>query len=62
MAKDNREIRSGVRIGKKVFTEGMEDDLAAALSAAQLERLLEKGVIAGDFIPKKSSSKKESSL
>jgi hypothetical protein len=49
MPKDSRTILSGVRVGKQVFTDGMEDELSAALDQSALDRLTEKGAIAGDF-------------
>ncbi len=62
MPKDNRTILNGVRVGAKVFTDGMEDELAAALDQKQLDRLIDKGHIAGDFktmAVKKEAAKKE---
>lgn len=49
MAKDNRTILSGIRVGSDVFTDGAEDELAAVLSPADGKRLLEAGAIAGDW-------------
>ena len=53
MAKDLRKIYSGVRIGKTVFVEGMEDELEKVLSAADAQRLTEKGHIEG-FVKEKA--------
>lgn len=57
MAKDNKKIvgsvrLSGITVGKKrmpgkLFTPGMEDELQAAADVSTIERLTEKGVIAG---------------
>lgn len=47
MAKETRKINQGVRIGKTVFVEGMEDELAKALSEKDVQRLTEKGHIEG---------------
>lgn len=47
--KDNRKIMNGVRVGKTVFTEGMEDELTDALSQTELDRLMDKGHLAGDW-------------
>lgn len=49
MAKDNRKIHSGVRLGGTTYTDGMEDELAGAASAKQLKRLVEKGAISGEW-------------
>lgn len=48
MAKDNRIIHGAVRVsGKGVFKAGQEDELAEALSAAEVQNLTDKGVISG---------------
>lgn len=47
MSKDTKEIIGSVRIGGTVYQAGQEDELAAVLSSAQIDRLTEKGVIAG---------------
>jgi hypothetical protein len=58
MPKDNRKILSGVRVsGKGVFAEGQEDELAAAVSQDQLDRLTEKRAIAGDWKIAKAKGK-----
>lgn len=49
MAKDNRTIHSGVRVGSETFVDGQEDELAAALSPRDGERLLASGAIDGDW-------------
>lgn len=60
MAKDNREIIHGIRTilpaepGKKLpqsktFASGMEDELAAAFSQAELNKMLERGDITGNW-------------
>jgi hypothetical protein len=49
MAKDNRKIHSGVRHKGTTYTDGMEDELAAAASGKQLERLAERGAISGNW-------------
>jgi hypothetical protein len=49
MAKDNRKIHSGVRHKGTTYTDGMEDELAAAVSGKQLERLIERGAISGNW-------------
>ncbi len=47
MPKDQKEIIGSVRIGKTVFVAGQEDELAAVLSANDVERLTARGVISG---------------
>lgn len=47
MAKDTRKIHNGVRHNGTVYKSGMEDELAAALSAKQLDRLVEQGALSG---------------
>ena len=59
MAKDNREIVHGIRqtikgpsdkIAKsKTFVSGMEDELAGAYSQADLNKMLERGDITGNW-------------
>jgi hypothetical protein len=60
MAKDNREIVHGIRMPvlqeatgnekvAKVFTPGMEDELAAAMSQEQLDAAVERGDLTGDW-------------
>lgn len=63
MAKDNRTILRGIRLlkretikGKKkprlvsvIFTDGMEDELAAQYSDEQLTQMLERGDITGEW-------------
>lgn len=49
MAKDNREILSGVRIGNDVYLPGQEDEVASRLSPKDGERLIEAGALAGDW-------------
>lgn len=49
MSKDNRTIHSHIRHGGKVFSPGMEDELQAAVSSTELERLQDKGAISGNF-------------
>jgi hypothetical protein len=60
MAKDNREIVHGIRVmmpseegrrlpQSKTFTSGMEDELAAAFTNAQLKAMKERGDITGDW-------------
>lgn len=47
MPKENRKINHGVRIGVKVYTEGMEDELASVLSKNDIQRLTDKGSLEG---------------
>lgn len=53
MAKDNRNIVNGVRLGEapnvKLFVDGQEDELAAAATPEQIERLKANGSITGDW-------------
>jgi hypothetical protein len=60
MAKDNRQIVHGVRVlvpraeGKKIaqsqtFASGMEDELAAAFTQKELNAMLERGDITGNW-------------
>lgn len=60
MAKDNREIIHGIRVmlplkeGKKLaqsktLASGMEDELAAAFTQAELNAMLERGDITGTW-------------
>lgn len=60
MAKDNKTILSSVRFGRdKVFHPGMEDELAKAASAEQIQRLSEKGSITGFTTAKEPEAKTE---
>lgn len=67
MAKDNRKIHNGVRHNGTTYTDGMEDELAEAVSSEQLERLVEKGAISGNWggsakakaVPAKEEAKKK---
>lgn len=49
MPKDIRKINQSVRLSKErgVFTDGMEDELEAALSNAEMKSLTERGLIEG---------------
>jgi len=60
MAKDNREIIHGIRTmlppqeGKKlaqsrIFSSGMEDELAAAFTQKELDTMKERGDITGNW-------------
>lgn len=60
MAKDNREIVHGIRVltvkgegGRlpqaKTLVPGMEDELAAAFTQADLKKMLERGDITGNW-------------
>jgi hypothetical protein len=49
MAKDYRKIHSGVRHKGTTYTEGMEDELASAVSASELKRLSDRGAISGNW-------------
>lgn len=49
MAKDNRKILQGVRVGKTVYRDGQEDELAAAVDQSTLDRLMDKGHLGGDW-------------
>lgn len=59
MAKDNREIVHGIRALKPreggrlpqsiTYSSGMEDELAAAYSQAELNAMLERGDITGNW-------------
>ncbi len=59
MAKDNREIVHGIRVlapakskglaRSITYTSGMEDELAAAFSQAELKKMLERGDITGNW-------------
>lgn len=49
MPKDNRRIHSAIRHGSTTYKDGMEDELAAAASQEQLERLASRGAISGDW-------------
>lgn len=68
MAKDNREIIHGIRTmlpvepGKKLpqsrtFASGMEDELAAAFTQAELNKMLERGDITGTWKSTKGAAK-----
>jgi hypothetical protein len=67
MAKDNREIIHGIRMmlpsqeGRRLpqsrtFSSGMEDELAAAFTQAELKQMLDRGDITGNW---KSTKKAE---
>lgn len=58
--KDNREIVHGIRVmvpseegrrlpQSKTFSSGMEDELAAAFTQAELKKMLERGDITGNW-------------
>jgi hypothetical protein len=49
MANSSKKIIRGVRVGSKTYTAGMEDELDIALSAAELQRLSDKGHIEGKW-------------
>lgn len=49
MPKDNRKIHSGVRHNGTVYKDGMEDELADALTQKQLNALAERGAISGNW-------------
>ncbi len=59
MAKDNREIIHGIRVmvpvegrrlpQSKTFASGMEDELAAAYTQKELNVMLERGDITGNW-------------
>jgi hypothetical protein len=58
MAKDNREIVHGIRMmvsstGKtaksKTFSSGMEDELAAVLTQTQLNAMVKRGDLTGNW-------------
>jgi hypothetical protein len=49
MAKSDRVIKRGVRLGGKTYTEGMEDELGEVLSAEEATRLTEKGYLEGSW-------------
>lgn len=59
MAKDNREIVHGIRVnqpreGHRVarsitYSSGMEDELAAAFTDAELKAMFERGDITGNW-------------
>lgn len=50
MAKDNRNILSAVRFKGTVYKPGMEDELSAAMNQGQLDRLMDRGALGGDFV------------
>lgn len=55
MAKENRAIVSSVRMGDgTVFGQGMEDELAEAATAAQIDHLTKQGAIVG-FVSEKAA-------
>ena len=69
MAKDNRTIIHGIRAlktpaeGRRVaqsitYASGMEDELAAAFSQAQLNAMKERGDITGDWKSMQTTTKK----
>jgi hypothetical protein len=60
MAKDNREIVHGIRVmvaapegrrtpQSKTFSSGMEDELAAQFSQAQLNEMVKRGDLTGNW-------------
>ena len=59
MAKDNREIVHGIRVMKPkeghrvaqsmTFSSGMEDELAAAFTDAELKAMFQRGDITGNW-------------
>lgn len=60
MAKDNREIVHGIRVNlppaeghklpqSKTFVPGMEDELAAMFTDAQLKAMMQRGDITGNW-------------
>lgn len=60
MAKDNREIIHGIRVmlpstegrrlpQSKTLSSGMEDELAVAFTQAELNKMLERGDITGNW-------------
>lgn len=58
MGKDNRQILSAVRVGGTVYKPGMEDELSAAMNQGQLDRLMDKGALGGDFTSKAAAEAK----
>jgi hypothetical protein len=72
MAKDNREIVHGIRMmvpsaegrrlpQSKTYATGMEDELAAAFTQAELNAMLERGDITGTWKSTKGKVVKEGS-
>ena len=57
MPKDNRTIINGIRHAGQVFTEGQEDDLAAALPQERLDQLVADGALSGDWVASKAAAK-----
>lgn len=60
MAKDNREIVHGIRVNvppaeghrlpqSRTFSSGMEDELAAQFTDAELKKMFERGDITGNW-------------
>lgn len=47
MPKKEQTMTGAVRVGSKVFTPGMEEELSEALDAETAKRLTERGVIEG---------------
>jgi hypothetical protein len=68
MAKDNREIVHGIRVmvpvegrrlpQSKTFSSGMEDELAAQFSQAELKAMMERGDITGNWKSTKKDAAK----
>lgn len=66
MGKDNREIIHGIRVlvekeskgsaKSKTFASGMEDELAANFSQAQLNEMVKRGDITGNWKSTKGKS------
>lgn len=72
MAKDNREIVHGIRAlkpkedGRRIaqsitYSSGMEDELAAAFTDAELKAMFERGDITGNWKSTKGRVAKEGS-
>lgn len=49
MARDNRNVVRGVRVGNQVFENDHADEIAAALSQNDLDRLVKDGTLEGDW-------------
>ena len=71
MPKDDREIVHGIRVMKAkeghriaqsiTYSSGMEDELAAAFTDAELKAMFERGDITGNWKSTKGKTTKESS-
>lgn len=57
MARDNRNVVRGVRIGGKVFENDHADEIATALSQDDLDRLVADGTLEGDWKTLQKSEK-----